>query len=123
MSNFYPAQVYADSDCTVRTVIPEEYRKPMAELVDAFLYIAPRDLALNEPMPADIALDEEYMAEMMRRAALQGYPGASSWTPTSVKEQIVKSAGNPHYGVARSPDPKVVAQDCLARKKASGPAK
>jgi hypothetical protein len=41
-------------------------------LIDAFLYLGPRDLALAEPSPADIFLDTEFMAELHRRASLTG---------------------------------------------------
>lgn len=74
ISHFYPAQVYADKDCKVHTVIPKEFQKPMAELVDAFLYLVPGELALREQTPADIALDVDHMTEMIRRAKLGGIP-------------------------------------------------
>jgi hypothetical protein len=40
--------------------------------VDAYLYLGPRDLLLNEPTPAEIFLDKDYMAELQRRAAILG---------------------------------------------------
>jgi uncharacterized iron-regulated protein len=123
ISHFYPMQVYADKDCNVHTVIPNEEQKPMAELVDAFLYVGPRDLALREQMPADIALDFDYMTEMIRRAVLQGYPGASSWTVKDMNQQIVNGAEYPLLGVPRNPDPKVLEQDCLAHKNANSTSK
>jgi hypothetical protein len=116
ISYFYPAQVYADKDCKVHTVIPEKFRKPMAELVDAFLYLVPRDLALREQMPADIASDAGYMTEMIRRAKLGGYPGASNWTLESMMQHTIDGAEHPLFGIPRNPDPKVLEQDCLARK-------
>jgi hypothetical protein len=41
-------------------------QKPMETFVDAFLYLGPQEFRLNEPMPADIALDADYMAELQR---------------------------------------------------------
>jgi len=47
---------------------------PLSKMVDAYLYLGPRDLMLKEPRPAEIFLDKDYMAEMKRRAAIMG-PG------------------------------------------------
>jgi hypothetical protein len=115
ISHFYPAQVYADKDCKVHTVIPKEYQKPMTELVDAFLYLVPHDLDLREQTPADIALDVDYMTEMMRRAKLEGYPGASNLTLDSLRQHTIDAAEHPLLAIPRNPDPKVLEQDCLAR--------
>ena len=41
-------------------------------MVDAYLYLGPRDLQLIEPRPAEISLDKDYMAELQRREALTG---------------------------------------------------
>jgi hypothetical protein len=38
--------------------------------VDAYLYLGPRDLLLNEATPANIVLDMDYMGELQRRAAI-----------------------------------------------------
>jgi hypothetical protein len=46
----------------------------MEHLVDAFLYVGPQDLRLKEQLPADIALDIDYRAELRRREALPGLP-------------------------------------------------
>jgi hypothetical protein len=43
-----------------------------SKMVDAYLYLGPRDLLLKEPRPAEIFLNTEYMAEMHRRAAIMG---------------------------------------------------
>lgn len=48
--------------------------RKIATLVDAYLYLGPRDLLLNEPVPANVLLDKNYMTEMRRRATLMG-PG------------------------------------------------
>lgn len=46
--------------------------RKFATIVDAYLYLGPRDLLLNEPVPANILLDKPFMAEMHRRAMLMG---------------------------------------------------
>ncbi len=43
-----------------------------SKMVDAYLYLGPRDLQLSEPRPAEISSDKEYMAELQRRANLFG---------------------------------------------------
>jgi hypothetical protein len=45
---------------------------PATKLLDAYLYLGPRDLLLKELRPAEVFLDKEYMAEMQRRAAITG---------------------------------------------------
>jgi hypothetical protein len=51
---------------------PVEVTKEFSRMVDAYLYLGPRDLLLKEPRPAEIFLNKDYMAEMQRRAALMG---------------------------------------------------
>ncbi|MGC1781347.1 MAG: hypothetical protein WA708_02395 [Acidobacteriaceae bacterium] len=51
---------------------PVEAEAPFSKMVDAYLYLGPRDLLLNEPTPAEIVLDKDYMAELQRRAAILG---------------------------------------------------
>jgi hypothetical protein len=46
--------------------------KGFSKMVDAYLYLGPRDLQLSEPMPAEISMDKDYIAELQRRAALMG---------------------------------------------------
>jgi hypothetical protein len=57
-------------------------------LIDAFLYLGPRDLALAEPSPADIFLDTEFMAEVHRRAALTGWLTKKQETPLAIPWSI-----------------------------------
>ncbi|MGA8216193.1 MAG: hypothetical protein WB799_21565 [Candidatus Sulfotelmatobacter sp.] len=45
---------------------------PASKMVDAYLYLGPRDLLLKEPLPAEVFLDKDYIAEMRRRAAIMG---------------------------------------------------
>lgn len=42
--------------------------------VDALLYLGPRDLLLQEAIPARVALDSAYIAELQRRAEIRGNP-------------------------------------------------
>jgi hypothetical protein len=51
---------------------PPEASLKFSQKVDAYLYLGPRDLLLNEPTPAEIFLDKDYMAELQRRAAILG---------------------------------------------------
>jgi hypothetical protein len=46
--------------------------KGFSKMVDAYLYLGPRDLQLSEPMPAAISVDKNYMAELQRRVTLTG---------------------------------------------------
>jgi hypothetical protein len=41
-------------------------------MVDAYLYLGPRDLQLSEPRSAETLSDKEYMTELQRRANLFG---------------------------------------------------
>ena len=93
----------------------------MSDLVDAFLYLGPQDLRLTEPIPADIALDVDYVTESRRREALAGLPGAGALK--EFDQQIVNSAENPVFIVPKLPDPKAffpfIKQNCLDRKSRS----
>jgi len=44
--------------------------KGYSKMVDAYLYLGPRDLQLSEPRPAEISLDKDYMTELQRRATI-----------------------------------------------------
>ncbi len=109
----FPVPFKLDQDCKVHYDFPQE--KPMADLVDAFLYLGPQHLKLVEPMPADIALDGDYVSEWLRREALMGLSG-----PKTLKEfdqQIVNGAGSPLFPVV--PDLSSITQSiirgCLER--------
>jgi hypothetical protein len=52
--------------------VPLEAQGKLSEMVDAYFYLGPRDLLLNEPTPAEIFLDKDYMAELQRRSAIVG---------------------------------------------------
>lgn len=55
-------------------VNPNDVATAFSKMVDAYLYLGPRDLLLKDPHPAEVFLDKEYMTEMKRRAAIMG-PG------------------------------------------------
>jgi hypothetical protein len=55
-------------------VNPDDVSTSFSKMVDAYLFLGPRDLLLHEPRPAEVFLDKDYMAEMKRRAAIMG-PG------------------------------------------------
>jgi hypothetical protein len=115
LTHFLPSQIVIDKDCTVHMVFPKELQKPWADLVDAFLYLGPQDLRLREQLPADIALDVDYMTEWQRRAALQGFPGATAKTQKDFNQQAVNGAKNPLFVVPK-PDPTLLMKHCLERK-------
>jgi hypothetical protein len=63
-------------------------------MADAYLYLGQRDLLLNEPTPAEIVLDKDYMAELQRRAAITGRgPGPGEADPKNISEHD----SNPFY--------------------------
>src|SRR6267142_409468 len=111
LSHFIPPPIRIDEkDCQVHNEFPKALQKPMEDLVDAFLYLGPQDLRLREKIPADIALDASYRAELQRGAAMFGFPDAASKTPQEFDQQIVKSAEDPLFAIpkAQAQDPKEV---------------
>ena len=48
----------------------------ISKAVDGFLYLGPSDLLLDEHIPASVYMDQDYIAELRRRAAVQGLGGA-----------------------------------------------
>jgi hypothetical protein len=118
LGHFYPPPISMDSECRVHNEFSKELQKPMAELVDAFLYLHPERLALKEQIPADIVLDSKYWNELKRRETLQGFFGASA-------EQIVSDAENPILEFPTAEETKALmqgplvqqdVQECLAKK-------
>jgi hypothetical protein len=116
LTSFFPAPITFDKDCNVHNEFPKELQRPVADLVDAFLYLGPQDLRLSEQMPADIALDVEYMAELQRRETLMGWPGAATMTSKEFNQQIVNGAEYPLFVIPKRPDLKPFVQGCLERK-------
>jgi hypothetical protein len=52
--------------------LPDPAEFKFSKMADAYLYLGPRDLLLNEQAPSEIVLDKDYMAELQRRAAIVG---------------------------------------------------
>jgi len=103
LSDIFPPPINVDRDCKVQIAFPPEMQKPMENLVDAFLYLGPQEFRLNEPMPADIALDTDYMAELRRRESLMGFPpGESAKSQKEFSDEIVQDAQNPILEGARN---------------------
>ena len=127
LSHFFPPPIrISEEDCKVHQGFPKAFQKPMEELVDAFLYLGPQDLRLREKIPADIALDANYRAELQRGAMMLGFPGAASETPKEFDEQIVKTAENPIFAIPKQPERDTKAeeqavQSCLDRKRQNSP--
>ena len=62
-----------------------------ADQVDAYLYLGRRDQLLKEPAPAEVTLDQAYMAEMKRRAALMAIGPADEFDPEVIFKAEAKS--------------------------------
>jgi hypothetical protein len=122
LSDIFPPPINIDRDCKVQIAFPPEQQKPMEHFVDAFLYLGPQEFRLNEPMPADIALDVDYMTELQRRESLIGFPGASSKSQREFSDEIVQEAQTPIMeGAPPSPDARDIEQNCLDNKKREVP--
>jgi hypothetical protein len=118
-----------EGDCIVHKEFPKHLQKPMADLVDAFLYLGPLDLQLKEQIPADIALDVDYRRELQRRDSLPEFPGAAPRATTQTLQEenhgIMKDAEElvfvPEKPSDRnSPDPELAkaVQSCLRAQEA-----
>ncbi len=104
LSHFLPPPTRIDQDCNVHHGFPKVLQKPMEDLVDAFLYLGPQDLRLREKIPADIALDVDYRAELQRGGAMLGFPDAASQTAKEFDQQIVNGADNPLFEIPKPKD-------------------
>jgi hypothetical protein len=126
LSDISPPPINIDingDDCKVQITSPPEMQKPMETFVDAFLYLGPQEFRLNQPMPADIALDSDYMTELRRRESLIGLPpGQSPKSEKQFSDEIVKGAQNPILeGAPKLPDARDLEQSCLDNKKRGSP--
>lgn len=59
--------------------------------VDAYLYLGRRDVLLAEPVSIRAALDQDYLAELNRRADVLGEPADSPMRPAAVLQRAVES--------------------------------
>ena len=121
LSHFYPAPLRLGKDCKVRNEFPESLQKPIADLVDAFLYLGPQNLRLEEKMPADIAVDTDYTAELQRRAGLMEPFGPPIQTSKEMNQEILNGAAKPLIELLKPPDTKAIEQSCLERKDQTKP--
>jgi hypothetical protein len=129
LTHFYePMTTIHEGDCVVHKEFPKHLQKPMADLVDAFLYLGHLDLELKEQVPANIALDADYRTELQRRDSLPEFPGGAPRPTTKTlqeeNQEIVKDAEEPVFGPdkpsdANTPDPDLAkaVQSCLDRAK------
>jgi hypothetical protein len=74
--------------------VPLEAQSKFSDMVDAYLYLGPRDLLLNEPAPAEIFLDKDYAAELERRAAIMG---GGPITDQANPEKVSERDSNPFF--------------------------
>lgn len=113
LEHVFPVPFSLDPDC--KPVFDFPQKKPMQDLVDAFLYLGPEDLRLAEPIPAEAALDTDYMKKWLWRAALITPPLE---TLEQFNRQAINGASNPLLPVM--PDIKAIMQSviqgCLAHK-------
>jgi hypothetical protein len=125
-SDIFPQGIMIDPNCKVQIAFPpklqKQFQQPMEHLIDAFLYLGPEELRLKEPMPADIALDADYMTELRRREPLIGFPGASK-SQKEFSDEIVQEAQNPilEQGAPKLSDARDIEQRCLDNKKRGSP--
>jgi len=73
--------------------LPPDADMKFSKKVDAYLYLGPRDLLLNEPVPAEIVLDKDYMSELQRRAVLMG----GLMTDDANPKKILDRDSNPFF--------------------------
>ena len=121
LSDIFPPGIWFDRDCNVHIALfpklQKQVQKPLEHFIDAFLYLGPQELRLREPMPADIALDADYMTEMRRRESLIGLPGASK-SQKEFSDEIMQASQNPILeGAPPPPDIRAITQSCLDAKK------
>ena len=103
-------------DCKVQSGFPSELQKPVADVIDAFLYLGPRDLRLAEPTPGSIALDDEYMTELQRREGLTVFPGTPARSVEEMRHEILQEARHTLLPAPPpAPDVKAIEQSCRAQ--------
>ncbi|MCA9675070.1 MAG: hypothetical protein KC464_08550 [Myxococcales bacterium] len=109
-------------DCTVQDGFPPELQRPVEDVVDAFLYLGPRDLLLLEPTPADIALDDAYMTELQRRVALTAVRSAALLSVEAMRAEIVQEAQQTILPPPPPPpDVAALEAECRAQQRAPAP--
>jgi hypothetical protein len=119
LSHFYPPPMMINrNDCSVQNDFPKPLQRPVEDLIDAFLYLGPQDLRLEEQLPADIGLDVDYRTELLQRDSLPGLRVNSPMTLEQMDQQIVNGAENPLFIIPKGkPDLKPAVQNCLDLKR------
>src|SRR5215467_546741 len=69
LSDVFPPGIMIDPDRNVQIALfpprlQKQAQKPLEHFIDAFLYLGPQEFQMKELMPADIALDADYMTEL-----------------------------------------------------------
>lgn len=106
LGTFLPTLPTIDQNCNVVDLAKSQVRS----LLDAFLYLGPQNFLLNEPVPADIALDQVYRAEWLRRQRVSGM--IDQQTLADINKETVESAATPIWALPRNPPPP---QDMMVR--------
>ena len=83
-----------EDDKLITSVASVADGREFATMVDAYLYLGPRDLLLNETVPAHVLLDKSFVAEMRRRAALMG---DSEVTDQADPDKVSAAGYSPFY--------------------------
>ena len=122
VSDIFPPGIWITPDCKVHLSYPPKLQKqlqgPIEHFIDAFLYLGPQEFRLSEPMPADIALDADYMTEMRRRQSLMGFWGGESKSAKDFNDDVIREAQNPiAEGAPPPPDTRAIEQSCLDDKR------
>ncbi len=110
LDTFMDSPLTTDQDCNVIDAFAKAPATTMADQLDAILYLGPPKSAMVEPLPADIALDQAYRAEWLRRMKLVGMPGPA--TLEEVNSQVIADAAAP---VLSPPSKQPVSQEFKAR--------
>jgi hypothetical protein len=59
---------------------------------DGYLYLGPRDFLLHQPISASAILDQDFLAEMERRATVIQAPPGTPWYPSAMFQQEKESS-------------------------------
>ena len=113
-SQFLPKLIFFHG-CDFRYDLPNQYKKPVAELLDAILYLGPLDLSLKEQWPVDLAVDEEYRKELARRDGLTGELEPPRWS-NGFDQDVLAAAENPVVPPLKLRDLKSMTKACLEEK-------
>ena len=121
LATFMDSPLTTDRNCNVVDAFAGAAGKTMSAQIDAILYLGPPESSMAEPLPADIALDQNYRAEWLRRMKLVGMPSPSL---EEMNAQIVADAAHPV--ITPSPRQPVseeiknrIRQSCLSTKQAA----